>query len=256
MYTIQTKIEYLLLKASGPVFVLLLWYIANKLSLVDTLYLPEISRTFYHLVQDLSSQVWLLSILSTLVRTLSGFLVGSLLAIPAGLILGYSTKLYSVFEFLIDFFRSIPSTSFLPLFLLAFGFGDGSKIMLSGFVSFLLVLINTIHGVWNSPKTRLKVAKTFGCSTLRIFKEVLFFDSLPQIFVGLRTAFSVSLVIMIVSEMFIGTTYGIGKSLYESYTTYKTPRLFSQIIVTGLLGYFLNKSILFAEKKIVHWVEK
>lgn len=239
---------------TGPILIIILWFIINKLKIVDYVYLPRVEDTLLSL-KIFFEEDGILHLILTFSRTLVSFLLASTLGIPLGLIIGYSTNIYKASELVIDFFRSVPSTAFFPLFLLLFGVEDLSKIMLSAFVTFWIILINTIHGVWNSSKIRVQVAKVFKCSNLQIFKDVLFFDSLPQIFVGLRSALSVSLVIVVVAEMFVGTKFGMGRKIYDSYTSYKTANLFSDIILTGLLGYTVNKTFLSLQKRVVHWTD-
>ena len=196
------------------------------------------------------------AIYTTLYRTFFSLLIAGLLAIPLGLFLGFSKKAYAISEVIIDFFRSVPATAFFPIFLLFFGVGDVAKIAISSFAVFWILLVNTIYGVWGSSAIRLKVAKVFKASKYKIFTNVIIFDALPQIMIGIRLSISISLIITIVSEMFIGTQYGLGKVIYDSYVSYDTTQLFATIFVVGVLGYIINKLFIVFEKKTIHWVGK
>ena len=79
-------------------------------------------------------------------------------------------------------------------------------------------------------------------------------EALPQIFVGLRTAISLSLIVIVVSEMFIGSSSGIGQKIYDSYLTYETVDLYAWLLIVGLIGYILNRFFVILEKKTLHWV--
>ena len=236
----------------GPFFVFVAWWLFRFFNVVNPIFLPGIFDTAHALV-GFFMEKGTLHVLFTLYRTLAGFLIAALVGISLGLFVGINRKVYRSIEVLIDFFRSLPASALFPLFLLVFGIGDASKIAISAFTVFWTVFLNTIHGVWNIPPVRIEVAKVYQASKFQLMRDVIIFDSLPQILVGLRIGLSLSLIIVIVSETFVGCRYGIGKSLYESYAIYDTPQIYALIVVAGFLGFFLNKSLLFIEKRVIHW---
>lgn len=252
MFIINKNVSYSVL---GPIFLIAIWIAINRFGLIRPLYLPPfedvIRKTKDFLLGD-----GLYSIYITFYRAFISLIIAGIFAIPLGLILGSSKKAYSLSEVIIDFFRSVPATAFFPLFLLFFGVGDLAKIAISSFVCFWILLVNTIYGVWESSETRLKVAKVFKISRYRIFTKIIFFEALPQIMIGIRLGISISLIITIVAEMFVGAQYGLGKVIYDSYVSYDTVQLFSMILIIGVLGYAVNKLFVVIEKKTVHWVDK
>jgi len=248
---IMQKLQVLL----GPALIFLVWWLFSTFGSINTLFLPRINDTLQAFVSFILSG-GLYDIWATLYKLLIGFVGASAVAIPLGLLFGLNQKLYNSFEIVIEFFRSLPVITLFPLFLLFFGIGDSAKIAMAFFVTFFVVLINTIHGVWHISKTKLRVGNIFRATNLEIVSKIVFFDSLPQIFIGLRTAFSLTLVVVIVTEMFIGTTHGLGQKVFDSYATYKIPELYSLILIIGLLGYILNKGFLLFERRIIHWGEK
>ncbi len=165
-------------------------------------------------------------------------------------------KIYRSVEFLIDFFRSTPSSALIPLFLLIFGITDVNKIAIATFAAILLIIFNSAYGVMNAKKTRVNAAITMGIPKRFIFKDVLFMESLPQTFVGLRTGISMALVIVIVAEMFIGSTDGLGHRIIDAQQVFNVKEMYSSILITGALGYGLNLVFLLVEKRIVHWSGK
>ncbi len=189
----------------------------------------------------------------TFIRTLKAFFLATLAGVPFGILIGSSQKVYRSVEFLIDFFRSTPATAMFPLFMVIFGLGDFSKVAVAAFAAWLIVVFNGAYGVMNARRTRVLAARIMGASRLRIFKDVLFYESLPQILIGLRTAVSLSLVVIVVAEMFIGSDNGIGKRIIDSQITFDLPQLYGTILVAGVLGYGLNLGFLMLEKLVVHW---
>jgi NitT/TauT family transport system permease protein len=81
-------------------------------------------------------------------------------------------------------------------------------------------------------------------------------ESLAQTFVGLRSAVSMALVIVIVAEMFIGSETGLGHRIIDAQQVFNVKDMYCSILVTGALGYFLNLAFLLAEKKLIHWSGK
>ncbi len=240
----------------GPLIVILVWVLVSFLKLANPLFLPPFFDTINILFVMLKSGHIFLDLWATLYRTLIGFSIAIIFGVPLGLLFGYYLKLYKSFEVVIDFFRSLPGTALFPLFLLIFGIGDGSKIATATFVSLWIIIINSAYGVLYSSKLRQKTAIIFGANRFQIFCDIVIMDALPQVFVGLRTALSISLVVVVVSEMFIGSKLGLGQEIFVSYETYATTKLYAILIITGLLGYILNKIFVAFEKKMVHWAGK
>ncbi len=148
----------------------------------------------------------------TLVRVAYSIVIAIVAGVPVGIVLGAKAAIYRSVEFIVDFFRSTPATALFPLFLLLFGLGDLAKIAVAAFAAWLVIVFNVAYGVMNARQTRILAARSMGASSLRIFRDVIFFETLPQTFVGLRTAVSLALVVIIVAEMFIGATDWHGTS--------------------------------------------
>jgi NitT/TauT family transport system permease protein len=195
-------------------------------------------------------------VLATLYRTLAGFLVACIIGIPIGLLMGYSNRIYSSLEFVVEFFRSIPATALFPLFLLVFGIGDESKIALSAWSAGLVLIVNAMYGVHLGKELRLKAAKTMHVSGLDTMTKIIFPEALPQIFTGMRVAISLSLIIVVVAEMFVGTTYGLGRQIMDAQLVYRVGEMYSYIFAAGIVGFILNKGFMQIEHRIVHWKGK
>ena len=143
-----------------------------------------------------------------------------------------------------------------PLFLVLFGVGDRTKISVAAFGAALVILFNVAYGVMNARKTRLLAAKAMGASRLRILIDVMLLESLPQTFVGLRNGVSLALVIVVVAEMFIGSTDGLGNRVFEAQQLFAMPDMYAAIFAAGALGYGLNLLFLLVERRFVHWAGK
>jgi ABC-type nitrate/sulfonate/bicarbonate transport system permease component len=240
----------------GPIIVVIIWFLVSKFGFIDKFFLPDPIAVIRELGHLLITGTILPDLFSTLGRVLISFFIAVILGVPLGLFLGRSEKLYRSSEFIIDFFRSTPATALFPLFLLIFGITDKSKIAVAAFTSMLIIIFNTAYGVMHAKKSRVLAAKIMGASKMQIFKWILFWESLPQTFIGLRSAVSLSLVVIIVTEMFIGTSVGLGRRIIDAQMTYEIPAMYAIILLTGIIGYLLNYIFIILEKKILHWSGK
>ena len=237
----------------GPILLILAWIIVAKLHIVNPFFLPDPFTVIKKLFELLLSGAIVGDLTSTLIRVLLAFIIALVIGLPIGLLLGSSEKVYRSVEFIIDFFRSTPATAIFPLFLLIFGIEDNSKIAIAAFSSALIIIFNTAYGVMHSKKSRVLAARIMGATKIQVFRWILFWESLPQTFIGLRSAISLSLVIIVVTEMFIGTNSGLGKKIIDSQITYEVPTMYAIILLTGIVGYLLNLVFLSIEKRFLHW---
>ncbi len=189
----------------------------------------------------------------TLMRTLAGCTTACALGIPLGLAMGFSDKFYAAMEIPVEFFRSIPATALFPAFMLLFGIGDISKIALAGYAAGLTMTLNSMYGVHVGKELRRRAAQTLGIGGFALFHKIVFPEALPHIAAGLRVALSLSLVVVIVSEMFIGSSNGLGKRIIDTQQVYKADEMCAAILTAGALGFALNRIALAAERRLLHW---
>ena len=154
--------------------------------------------------------------------------------------------------FLIAVLFPIPKIALMPLLLLAFGFGDASKIALVAIAVFFPVIVNTYVGAANIERIYWDVAKNYGASQMVMFSRIVFFGALPTIFAGLRIALAVSFIVLVASE-FVATKSGIGYLIWNSWELLQVDVMFVGIVTIGVLG--LITSVLFAEieRKAIPW---
>jgi sulfonate transport system permease protein len=242
-----------LLPVLGPVALFILWDLVVRFGLIKVILLPTPISTLVALVTGLAGGPLLLDFAVTVQRTLEAFAIATVIGVPLGVLLGSNERAYRSVEFLIDFFRSTPSSALIPLFLLIFGVSDINKVAIAAFGALLIVLFNSAYGVMNARKQRVMAAKVMGASRWQIFKDVLIWESLQPTFVGLRSAVSMALVIVIVAEMFIGSDNGLGHRIIDAQQVLNVKSMYAAILAAGILGYTLNVLFLIIERRVVHW---
>ncbi len=242
-----------LLPFIGPVALFVVWDLVVRAGLIKAILLPTPWATLQALATGLAGGPLLLDFGVTVLRTLEAFVIAAVVGVPLGVLLGSNARAYRSVEFLIDFFRSTPSSALIPLFLLIFGVSDVNKVAIAAFGAWLIVLFNSAYGVMNARKQRVMAARVMGASRWQIFKDVLIWESLQPTFVGLRSAVSMALVIVIVAEMFIGSDTGLGHRIIDAQQVLNVKSMYAAILAAGALGYALNILFLVAERRIVHW---
>ncbi len=153
---------------------------------------------------------------ATLWRVFAGFVIGAVPAVAIGLLMAMFRPVRIFFDPLIAALMPIPKVALMPLLLLAFGFGDASKIALVATAVFFPVIVNTYAGAANIDRIYWDVAKNYGASSYILFTRVVFFGALPLIFAGLRIALAVSFVVLVAAE-FVASKTGIGYLIWNSW---------------------------------------
>lgn len=243
---LQNKFVALLLPVT---VILILWEIialinieSNKLFLATP---QEILLAFVSLLKNLE---FYQDIFYTLWRSLIAVFIATCLAIPAVLFISLHKSFFIISELSIDFFRSIPSTALFPLFLIAFGLNDIARIGTSVFVCFWLILFNLVYGIFHISKTKMDALLVMKASRVQIFQHLLFWETLVFLFSGIRIAISVSMIIIIITEMLVTPKFGLGSRIFFMQQTYKIPQMYALIIITGLVSFLINKLVANSEK--------
>ena len=243
-----------LLPALGPILLFIVWDVSVRTRLVSPILLPPPLATLTTMMTGLFGGGTLLKDFGySLLRTFEAFGIAAVLGVPIGILLGSNLRAYRSVEFLIDFFRSTPSSALIPLFMMIFGVTDMNKVAIAAFASVLVILFNSAYGVMAARKQRVMAAKVMGANRWQIFKDVLIWESLQPIFVGLRSGVSMALVIVIVAEMFIGADNGLGHRIIDSQQVMNVRDMYASILCAGVMGYALNIIFLMLEHRIVHW---
>ncbi len=237
----------------GPVVLFIVWDLVVRMGFIKAILLPPPIDAIGALLSGLAGGPLLKDFGVTVWRTVQAFLIAAAVGMPLGVLLGSSEKAYRSVEFLIDFFRSTPSSALIPLFLMIFGVSDINKVAIAAFGALLIVIFNSAYGVINARKQRVMAARVMGASRWQVFKDVLIWESLQPSFVGLRSAVSMALVIVIVAEMFIGADSGLGNRIINSQQVMNVKDMYASILAAGALGYALNILFLLLERRIVHW---
>jgi sulfonate transport system permease protein len=233
-----------------PVGLVALWWFTSQSS--TTFYYPPLSRVVERLQED-----WLFEqVGSDLLPSLGRFAVGYLIAVAAGVglgtLVGLAPRVRMASEPVIEFVRSIPPPLMLPFALVVLGIGNDSKIAVIAVGSVWPVLLNAIDGVRGVDPLMLDMARSFGMSRRTQVTRVMLPAASPKIAVGMRTALSIGLILMIISEM-QGTTNGLGFRVLSAQRSFDSAGTYAGVIVIGVVGLMVNLLFVAAEARIMRW---
>jgi ABC-type nitrate/sulfonate/bicarbonate transport system permease component len=232
----------------------LIWAVLTTLRIVDPIVLPS-PASVVRVIPRMLDERLLSDIGLTLARVLGALAIACVLGIPLGLYLGYRRGAYHVIESPLHALRSIPASALFPLFLIVIGVGEKSIVALAAYPSLLVILVNSVSGATLANRRRLYQARLLGLDTFHTLTEVLFYEALPSIFDGIRTAVSYALMLVIAVEMFIGLgERGLGRGIYEYQSTYRIPETYGAIIIAGLIGILLNAIVSQMEGRMLRWL--
>lgn len=241
---------------AGVFAILLVWWSAWHFELASRQILPAPLDALKAVVGMFSSGKIEADLRATGKRWGLGFIIGVLAGAPIGLVMGYFRLARVMLDFPVDFFRSLPVTALFPVYLLAFGIQDASKIAMVATAVAFVMIVTACYGIQQAPRTRQHMAHVFGAPPWRRFVDVSLPDALGHIVTGMRVSLGTSLVVVVVSEMFIGASTGIGQRLYDSYSINAVADMYGLLVIAGTFGYALNVVFLWLERRFVFWIGK
>jgi len=233
-----------------PVILLLLWQLAATQNWIDVRFFPAPS-TILSNWGDLGSLYWEHLWASTQ-RVVQGFLLGSAAGLLCGLAIGRLTIVRKALEPLIVALYSVPKLAILPLLLLIFGIGETSKVLLIAISVYFIVLINTVGALEAVAIGHLEAAKSFGLSRVDTVRHVIIPSALPQIFVGLRLAAGVA-VLVIVGAEFVAADRGLGYLIWNSWNLGIPSYMYVGITSIAVLGVIMTFILRGLERFLVPW---
>jgi ABC-type nitrate/sulfonate/bicarbonate transport system permease component len=193
-------------------------------------------------------------VLFSLYRVFLGYAIASLLAIPLGLLMGWSTKLLNMIRPLVEVVRPIPPLAWIPIAILWFGIGIKSAAFIIFLGAFFPILLNTISGVLSIHPILLEAARTLHAKEKDIFLKVLLPGTVPSIFVGMRIGIGIGWMTLVAAE-FTGVKegYGLGYMIMTARDIQRPDEILAGMLVIGLIGLLIDMGLRATESKVIRW---
>lgn len=247
------KNDSLLVGAASVLIVLALWQAAWSAGMIDELFFSGPSAIFYRLYSglfitgDMVPHVWF-----STQNFLWGFLIASTLGIPLGILLGWYRLPRLILDPFITGLYSTPRIVFVPLIIMWFGLGLGSKVVIVFMSAFFPILLNVMAGVRTTDDQLLGAGRAFCATQWDLFRTIVLPSSVPFIIVGLRQGLAHGLIGVVVGEFFAGSS-GIGYLIGEAAMSFKTDLLFACVVIVASVGIGVSAILQRVEQHFQRW---
>ncbi|AHC16352.1 Taurine transport system permease protein TauC [Salinispira pacifica] len=236
--------------ASGLILVALLWQGGSLL--LGTELVPSPLSTLRVFLRLLGEGVLLRHAAATLIRLLSAMVLGLMAALPLGIWAGVSRSGNRVISPLLYVLYPVPKIAFLPLFMILFGLGNNSKIILLFSVIVFQLAIASRDGVKSIPVELHRAARVLQLSAFQRFTTLYLPSTLPRVFSALRITVGIGMAVLFLAENY-ATQYGLGYFIMNNWVMISYPRMFAGILALGLLSSLILLLLDGLQRVVIPW---
>ena len=235
-----------------PIAILALWEYAARSGLLSARVLPEpwaVVEAAWNLLR--SGELWA-NLKVSAWRALAGLALGGGLGLGLGLLTGLSRPAELALDTTLQMLRNIPPLAMIPLVILWFGIDEGAKLFLVALGVFFPLYLNTVHGIRSVDPALIEMARSYGLSGWRLYRDVILPGAMPSILVGLRYALGLMWVLLIVAET-ISASSGIGYMTMNAREFLQTDVVLVGILLYALLGKLADLAARGFERICLRW---
>ena len=237
-------------KTSLLLLVLLAWQLAALRGLPAYVLSPfEIVQ---HFGAALASKELYEHIGASLVRSLPGFALGTALGVALGLAAGVARWFDRLLSPAVFLTYPVPKIVMLPIFMLWFGIGDLSKILIIALACFYPVFINAYYGVRQTRSILVWSALNMGATPAQVFRRIVLPSAAPMIFASMRVSLALSFIVMFAAEM-INARSGLGHLIREAENSLRFDLMYVSLLSIAILGYAGDRLVRFAHSRLLAW---
>jgi NitT/TauT family transport system permease protein len=231
---------------------LALWQACASLGWVSTAFASSpllIGRALAALIA--SGELWG-HLAASLQRLAIGWAIGTVTGLAFGVALGLFTLARSPGMAVVSALFPVPKIALVPLFIIWFGIGEGSKIVTLAFGVFFPTVVNTMAGVDGVPRGLIRMAQSFGVPYRAILTKIVLPGAMPAILSGFRITTSTAIILLVAAEM-IGADKGIGAFVLQAGNLYDTDNLLAGIVVLSAIGLVVSAVLGWIERRVLAW---
>lgn len=242
-------------RAAGLVafaLILAFWETGSRMGWIPSLFMPAPSEA-WGAIEDLveTGNLWI-HLEASLYRLVVGWSAGTLLGLTVGVIIGLFSIARAGLVPVVSAIFPIPKIALLPLFIIWFGIGEGSKVATILFGVFFPTVIGTFGGVDNVDRTLVRMGQSFGLSWFSIVRKIVLPGALPAILSSFRISASIAIILLVAAEM-IGAEYGIGAYVLSAGNLMATDQLIAGVAILSVIGLIVATLIGKAERYFLRW---
>lgn len=188
----------------------------------------------------------------SLYRLVLGFAIGSLLGLGFGVLMGLFKPIDAFFAPSFNALRQVPTIAFIPMLIMIFGVEETFKIVVVAKAAFFPISMATYDAVKGIPRSYFEVSKVYQLSHLSLVRHVILPATVPPILTGLRLALGRSWMVLVAAEL-IAADSGIGQMMEMGRQMFRIDIVLVGVLVTGLIGFLLDRSLRSVESHLGRW---
>jgi sulfonate transport system permease protein len=236
----------------SPLALLVVWELGSRVGFIPPRVLAPPSEVLSSMLAMTASGELPLNLLVSFRRVLIGLAIGIGIGTTCGLIAGLSRIGEVTIDPLMQIKRAIPTLALTPLFIVWFGIGETPKVILIAFGTLFPIYLNLYSGIRDIDVRLIDAARSFGLGRLSLVWHVVLPGAMPSFLVGLRYAFSVSVLVLVVAEQ-INATRGLGYLINDARDFMRTDIIVVCVIVYALLGLSADFLLRLLEGRVLAW---
>jgi NitT/TauT family transport system permease protein len=249
--TTKRSLDTLALWLSIPLF-LGTWQIASTSGFVNELLFPPPTTVAVALWSELISGTLLVDLGTSVMRVVVGFTAGAAVAIVVGLLTGRYQIISNLLAPIFQLLRPIPPIAFVPIVILWFGLSEWGKWFLVFWGVFFTVWVATHLGVQRADPALIRAARSLGTPDRLLIRDVIFPSALPTIFVGLRTAVSISFYTLVAAEL-AGAFAGLAYRIDLAHQNMQTGQMLGGLVMLGIISAAADRGFAALSHRFVWW---
>lgn len=244
----------LLLGLVLPVGVLVAWEISARSGWIDARFFSQPSAVASKAGEDLRSGLLWSELRITIVRLVTGYVIGSLAGILIGLLMSQVKVLRWMLEPLIRALYVIPKLALLPLFLLLFGLGEVPKLVFISLGTFYIVAFTTLSAAMMIPTAFHEVSRSYGLSPGQRFRWMIVPAITPQIVSSLRLASGISMLLVVAVE-FVNAHEGLGYYTWHAWQVFVPDRMYVGVVTISIVGVLFSGLVGLLGSRLSRWAD-
>jgi ABC-type nitrate/sulfonate/bicarbonate transport system permease component len=246
-------VQRLFFAAAAITLSLSFWSAFVALHVIPENLLPGPIATIQAGLQQVRGGILLESTGISLMRLSTGFAMGAFIGVTLGMAMGLSPLIRTIFGPVVEIVRTIPPLAWIPLAIIWFGIGEGSKLYLIALTAFLPIVVATDKGVEQIDPVLLRAAYSLDVPRRRIMTSILLRAAMPDIATGLRLGWTLSFAILVGAEM-IAANSGLGAMLMNGMNIGRFDIVIFGILYLGVLSILTDKVMtFFISRYLLHW---
>ncbi|QGM97568.1 ABC transporter permease [Methylocystis parvus] len=246
------RLQQYVQKSIAIALFLLIWELAPRLGFINRDFLPPFSEILVQGYDFAITGKLLPHVLISLSRALGGFALGVITAVPLGILLGWHSTVERYLNPLLQLLRQFNSISLLPVFILFFGVGYFTKVVIIYWVVVWPILLSTVSGVKYVDPILVKYGKSLSLTDWQIFTRIVAPSAIPSIIAGMRLAATYSFLVLVASEQ-VGASSGLGYLVENAQYLMGIHMLYVAVLMLVALGFAANQSLVLLERRLTRW---